>query len=260
MIPYILNVTVITTICFLFYKLFLQKETFYRLNRWMLMGSLAIAFVLPVLPVPQQLSWRAVRQDMKVALPANKQSSVAVQAQPSMGQTRSAMGQAQPVAGSGLADRVKFRHRRSGSTEGQAAAPVVSVTPVSGAPVTPALASPAASTEATGAASTEAPVIMARESISFSRVFSFAAHWLFYVYLFGVLLFGFHFLLQLAVLLYQSYANPVIWDGRFRIVETGGNRAPCSFGNTIFINPAAYDWETYNQILIHEKTHVSGRH
>ena len=74
------------------------------------------------------------------------------------------------------------------------------------------------------------------------------------------MLFGINFLLQLAVLLYQSYANPVIWDGRFRIVETGGNRAPCSFGNTIFINPAAYDWETYNQILIHEKTHVSGRH
>ncbi|HMI60170.1 MAG TPA: M56 family metallopeptidase, partial [Puia sp.] len=73
-------------------------------------------------------------------------------------------------------------------------------------------------------------------------------------------LFGINFLLQLAVLLYQSYANPVIWDGRFRIIETDGNRAPCSFGNTIFINPAAYDWETYNQILIHEKTHVSGRH
>ncbi|HXO75112.1 MAG TPA: hypothetical protein VN824_07765, partial [Puia sp.] len=84
MIPYILNVTVITTICFLFYKLFLQKETFYRLNRWMLVGSLAIAFVLPLLPVPQRLSWRgpdvqqevvdaqpkiAVKQDMKVALP-----------------------------------------------------------------------------------------------------------------------------------------------------------------------------------------------
>jgi len=40
MIPYILHVTVITTVCFLFYKLLLQKETFYRLNRWMLLGVL----------------------------------------------------------------------------------------------------------------------------------------------------------------------------------------------------------------------------
>ena len=34
MIPYILDVTVILTVCFLFYKLFLQKATFYGLNRW----------------------------------------------------------------------------------------------------------------------------------------------------------------------------------------------------------------------------------
>ena len=58
MITYILHVTVITTICFLFYKLMLQKETFYRLNRWTLMGCLAVSFGLPLLPVPQSWSWR----------------------------------------------------------------------------------------------------------------------------------------------------------------------------------------------------------
>ena len=79
-------------------------------------------------------------------------------------------------------------------------------------------------------------------------------------YLFGLLLFGGNFLLQIVVLLYHSYSRRVIRDGRFRIVEIRGNRAPCSFGNTIFINPENYDWETYNQILIHEKIHVSGRH
>jgi len=265
MIPYILNVTVITTICFLFYKLFLQKETFYRLNRWMLMGSLAIAFVLPLLPVPQQLSWRgrdvqqevadaqpkiAVKQDMKAALPVD------IQVQP-------AAGRDQSITGSGLAARAKVRHRHPRSLSAES----------------PALALGQASTVSTASGSvvtaTPAPVIMApanavaghqselpekRDPLTLGQVFSVAAHWLFYVYLFGVLLFGMNFLLQLAVLLYQSYANPVIVDGRFRIIETGGNRAPCSFGNTIFINPAAYDWETYNQILIHEKTHVSGRH
>ena len=116
MIPYILNVTVITTICFLFYKLFLQKETFYRLNRWMLMGSLAIAFVLPLLPVPQQLSWRgrdvqqdvvdaqpkiAVKQDIKVAL------SASVTGYP----LPSTSAQAQPIAGSGLSARARVRHQ-----------------------------------------------------------------------------------------------------------------------------------------------------
>src|SRR5258708_5700707 len=81
---------------------------------------------------------------------------------------------------------------------------------------------------------------IAKSSITISQVISVAAHWLFYVYLFGALVFGINFLLRLAVLLYQSYANPVIWDGRFRIIEAGGNRAPCSFGNTIFMNPSFF--------------------
>src|SRR5882672_10264763 len=58
MIPYILHVTVIITACFLFYKLLLQKETFFRLNRWTLLTCLGISFTLPLLPVPQQWSWR----------------------------------------------------------------------------------------------------------------------------------------------------------------------------------------------------------
>ena len=85
-------------------------------------------------------------------------------------------------------------------------------------------------------------------------------HALFYCYLIGVCLFGAHFILQIAVLCRQSCTQPVIRDGRYRIVETGGNRAPCSFGKNIFINPGLYDPETYQQILIHEKIHVSGRH
>ena len=59
MIPYILRVTVLLTACFLFYKIFLQKETFYRLNRWMLVVCLLVSFGLPLLPVPQTWSWRS---------------------------------------------------------------------------------------------------------------------------------------------------------------------------------------------------------
>lgn len=55
MIPYILHVTVILTVCFLFYKLFLQKATFYGLNRWTLLSCLVLSFVLPLLPAPNLL-------------------------------------------------------------------------------------------------------------------------------------------------------------------------------------------------------------
>ena len=83
---------------------------------------------------------------------------------------------------------------------------------------------------------------------------------LFYLYWIGVVVFALNFLLQLVVLLYRAWSKPAIKDGRFRIVELDGDKAPCSFANYIFINPAKYDWDTYNQILLHEKTHIEQVH
>ena len=215
--PYILHVTVITTVCFLFYKLLLQKETFYRLNRWTLMGCLAVSFTLPLLPVPRDWSWReswAAKPEtpLRLVTPVNPVKSLAP-----------------PVA--------------------------VKAKPVRQLPDL-TMKEPDMEMQET-ATLADQPVAVSRPAVSPIVV---VLHWLFYLYGFGLLLFGGNFLLQMAVLLYQSYGRPVIRDGRFRIVEVSGNRAPCSFGNTIFINPANYDWETYNQILIHEKVHISGRH
>ncbi|TKC13281.1 M56 family metallopeptidase [Pedobacter polaris] len=80
------------------------------------------------------------------------------------------------------------------------------------------------------------------------------AYWL------GVAVFGINFLFQLGILLYKSYSRPFIQDGRFRIVELSGEQAPCSFANNIFINPDKYDWDTYSQIIIHEKIHIQQGH
>ena len=84
--------------------------------------------------------------------------------------------------------------------------------------------------------------------------------WLFWIYWFGVIVFGISFLFQLVLLLIRAYRNPVIIDGKYRIVEVTGDKAPCSFANNIFINPEKYEWETYNQILLHEKIHISQNH
>jgi len=54
MIPYLLHVTLLMAVCLLFYKLLLQTETFYPLNRWILLGCLAVSFLLPLIPVPGQ--------------------------------------------------------------------------------------------------------------------------------------------------------------------------------------------------------------
>ena len=84
--------------------------------------------------------------------------------------------------------------------------------------------------------------------------------WLFWIYWFGVAVFGLTFLFQIVLLLWRAWRNPVIIDGPYRIVEVRGDKAPCSFGNNIFINPEKYDWDTYNQILLHEKIHIREKH
>src|ERR1700744_2780991 len=58
MIPYILHVAVLISVSLLFYKLLLQKETFYRLNRMILVFCMALSFVLPLISIPHQWSFR----------------------------------------------------------------------------------------------------------------------------------------------------------------------------------------------------------
>ncbi len=274
--PYILHVTVIITVCFLFYKLLLQKETFYQLNRWTLLTCLAVSFILPFLPAPRGWSWRGTYEQTLAGLlqthsggnPAQAdensnpgQSSVS--GDPSPGMNSFVLPSPQLPLGTTEQTTPVTKHWKAAEAPETDAS--TGVHPESAAP-TPvsAIATPATPIPATKTSQTSAPAMALPAPATTTSALATAAllllHGLFYCYLFGLLLFGANFLLQIAVLCYQSYTRPVIRDGRFRIVETIGNRAPCSFGNNIFINPALYDEDTYQQILIHEKIHVSGRH
>lgn len=189
MIPYILYAALILTACFIFYKLLLQQETFFGLNRFVLLSCMMLAFALPLIHVPQQMAFRKATLVETVA---------SVKPDASVNKTIQAV------------------------TEAATAIETVKQDPF----------------------------------INFDQ----AMHWLIYLYWFGVIIFGLNFCMQSIVLLYKAYSRPVIKDGQFRIVEITGDKAPCSFGNNIFINPEKYDWETYNQILLHEKIHIEQRH
>lgn len=189
MIPYILYSALILTSCLVFYKLLLQKETFFHLNRFVLLSCMALAFILPLVPVPQQLSFRKIAIEKPVIVaktPANTNVTPAINEQP-----------VQPT----LVEETKQ---------------VINI-----------------------------------ESI---------VQLLVYLYWFGVIVFALNFLMQAIILLYRAYSTSVIKDGKFRIVEITGDKAPCSFANNIFINPEKYEWETYNQILLHEKIHIEQKH
>ncbi len=85
--------------------------------------------------------------------------------------------------------------------------------------------------------------------------------WLAALYLFGVAIFSLNLLFQLGSIFLKIARSPdKIVDGDCVIVNTAGKQAPCSFFKYIFIYPDDYDFETYEQILAHEKIHVRQKH
>lgn len=85
--------------------------------------------------------------------------------------------------------------------------------------------------------------------------------WMVLVYGFGALIFLLHFLSQLLSLFFKIYkTNDIIKDEGYIIINSSAIKEPCSFFNYIFINPASYDYETYEQIIAHEMIHVKKKH
>ena len=85
--------------------------------------------------------------------------------------------------------------------------------------------------------------------------------WLTMLYLFGAAVFLLSLLFQVGNLVYKIItATDKIEDGNCVIVTTASRQAPCSFFKYIFIYPDDYDFETYEQIIAHEKVHAGQRH
>lgn len=82
-----------------------------------------------------------------------------------------------------------------------------------------------------------------------------------WLYIFGVGVFSLHLLAQIISMLWKVYTHTdQIQDEDYTIVNVHAEIDPCSFFRYIFINPTNYDYETYEQILAHEKVHVRQRH
>jgi hypothetical protein len=240
MIPYILHVTVILTVCFLFYKLFLQKATFYGLNRWTLLSCLILSFVLPLLPAPRGMSWNAA--DPLTASPALPAIHATTIVSTSPAPSRSTL-------------TVTTRHKAKLQHPTGPHAHVATTKPNDLTPIPED-----AARVPTAVAILPATPATLPPSPPFTSFLLQGLNFLFYAWLLGLLVFGIKFLLQIVLLCYRSFTRPIILDGRYRILQTRGDRGPCTFGNTIFVNPSLYDPETFQQILVHEKVHVSGGH
>ncbi|MEM6344684.1 MAG: ankyrin repeat domain-containing protein [Bacteroidota bacterium] len=85
--------------------------------------------------------------------------------------------------------------------------------------------------------------------------------WLLMLYLFGVLVLTLNLLAQIVGTFWRiAKTEDIIEDADGIIVNLEGEVAPCSFFQYIFINPIQYNYDTYEQILAHEKIHVRQKH
>lgn len=201
MIPYLLHTAILTSLLYVAYRLLLKKETFFKLNRMVLVGSILFAFLLPLIPIPANWSW-------KTSVPPAEKSIAQLDRTP-----------VQSI-------EVDIPDTQAQLNETKEISPSTPTPPTT---------------------------VKKKSSLSIWSI-------LFLTYLVGVVIMGINLLIQVVSILYQILRSSHIQDGKIRIVELDNDKAPFSFANCIFINPTLYDWDTYSQILEHERTHVEQGH
>ncbi|MEM6722017.1 MAG: ankyrin repeat domain-containing protein [Bacteroidota bacterium] len=212
MIALLLKTSIALLIFLAFYKLFLERESFYTVNRWYLFICLVLAFVLPFISVPQLVANQGYVSEVISSIEPTKIVDNQTNLNIPKNDTREV-----------ILDKVK-----SQQTEVQEQ-----------------------TLEKTG---TSSVAVASKPSLSL-------LDWILGIYFFGVIVFALHLLFQIvSICLKIVRSDDKIRDENAVIINHPSIKEPCSFFNYIFINPAQYDYETYEQILAHEHVHVDKKH
>lgn len=227
MIALLVKASLVIVVLVAFYRLFLEKESFFVANRVYLLGCLALASALPFMALPTLVEHQGI-------LSTIMERYQGMEPRPE----EEAM-----LSGKDLG-RAPIKSPQSLSQSSEGTPPAIKSSPTSEkSPRRGEISEPAL---------TDSQRFQARTSVLF---------WLIRLYIFGVLVFSANLLLQLGLTLWKVYSSEdKIEDIDCVIVNRSGRTEPCSFFNYIFINPASYDLETYEQIIAHEKIHVAKWH
>ena len=229
MTNYILHVSLLLGLGFILYQILLRKETFYSLNRMILSSYILLAFTLPLIHIPQDWSLK----NMAPIVSAENTSS----AEAKEGRTLVFTPPTESKAHAETNEIQKDNHKENHNE----ASKVVSATEIA----------------AQNADTTTPGLKETIQKTSSSINWIVAIKW---IYLIGLGIFLINFLVQFFILLYYRFKYPTLKDGPMTIVEMEGDKAPFSFLNMIYINPSKYDYNTYEQILAHEKIHITRWH
>ncbi len=235
MIAYLMHLSILVCGSYLFYRSFLEKETFFQLNRWVLLGSMVLMFVLPLLQVPAEWSWRPQLEKVKILPDTPPQPQLPLPAE-----------QVPPVSKQSAPLAEASKHLPKAQTKTNKETSTITSTVASSNPKSEKASIP------------PSPVIKTTKA---KAAWSFSIKTLLpFIYLAGLIVFMLNFLIQFGMLLYHQIVFPSKKDGEFHIVEIPKDKAPFSFWNRIFMHPGKYDGATYEQILQHEKIHVREKH
>ncbi|MCB0633310.1 MAG: M56 family metallopeptidase [Saprospiraceae bacterium] len=225
----LIKASLVLIVLLAFYKLFLEKESFFAANRIYLLGCLFVATTLPFIGLPELVKNQGIiasllKPAQAVETPFREETIPPVE-NPIDDQENGAIDVIETAPENAIISSV----RKSPSTQ-----PDFNTTP-----------------------STSTDKIAVGDE-SATRGFTY---WLILLYCFGVAVLTLKFLAQIIYTVWKIYrTEDKIPDEDSVLVNMHGEIDPCSFFKYIFINPASYDYETYEQIIAHERIHVRKWH
>lgn len=233
MIELLLKSSVAIGLALVFYKLVLQQESFFATNRVYLLTCIVLAFALPYISLPKMVEQQGYLERIFQKNASEEEVS-----------------------------KMNF-------LEGNNSVPVFESSSEASLPlkenefkdINPVITTPSEVRQKDQLE--QSPVAATETSITETAVYQNMGLWeiITLLYLFGVGIFSISLLFQLGTIALEIIkSRDKIRDGRYIIVNTSTPKAPCSFFNYIFIYPDDYDFEAYEQIIAHEKTHVRLRH
>ena len=228
MINYILHVSLLLGLGFILYQVLLKKETFYSLNRVILFSYLVLAFVLPSIHIPSNWS---LRSEVATFSMLTKKAPIIIKNQPSLSEINT-------EDGGSITVKDKNNNIESVILPGKD---------------NTILLNPRKEASDIAKSSTNAIIKAPSLLVKWSTIIK-------WIYIVGLAIFLINFLVQFGILIYYRIKYPTLKDGKLTIVEMSGDKAPFSFLNMIYINPTKYDYDTYEQILAHEKIHITKWH
>lgn len=230
-----------------FYKLFLERESFFKANRVYLLACLALACILPFIALPKLsqhqgfvtsvIESKAPKEVQEIDSPIIQRDQPA----PKESETR------KDLQNERLQDKDQSELKAIGHDKA-----IVSA----GKPIQNKEKEEVSKVSS----QSDKQVISTPPSLSWLAEKD-PVFWLVIIYVFGVVIMSLRLFSQVASILKSVLRNrDKIEDEDGTIVNIYADIAPCSFFKYIFINPTKYDYQTYEQIITHEKIHVRKHH